>query len=72
MKYAIDKIEGNLVVLEELNTQEKKEINIKELPKKINEGTILTYVNDTYIIDEKLEKDRRVNIQSKFDMLRKK
>lgn len=72
MKYAIDKIEGDLVVLEELTTQEKKEINIKELPREIKEGTVLTYTNDIYIIDKNLEKERKANIKSKFDMLRKK
>lgn len=72
MKYAIDKIEEDLVVLEELTTQEKKEINIKNLPKEIKEGTILVYTNDTYIIDKNLEKERKANIKSKFDMLRKK
>lgn len=72
MKYAIDKIEGDLVVLEELTTQEKKEINIKKLPKEIKEGTVLTYTNDIYIIDKNLEKERKENIKSKFDMLRKK
>ena len=71
MKYAVDKIEENIVVLESLDTKEKKEVLLEVLPKDIKEGTILTYENEVYKKDELLEQQRRTSIQSKFDMLKK-
>lgn len=71
MKYAVDKIESNIVTLESLDTKEKKEVLLEVLPVNIKEGTILTYENDIYTKDQILEQQRRTNIQNKFDMLRK-
>lgn len=72
MKYAVDKIEKNLVTLESLDTKEKKEVLIEVLPSNIKEGTILTYENEVYKKDEVLEQQRKTSIQNKFNMLRKK
>ena len=71
MKYAVDKIEENIVTLESLDTKEKKEVLLEELPSNIKEGTIITYENEIYKIDEILEHQRRTSIKNKFDMLRK-
>lgn len=72
MKYAVDKIEENIVTLESLDTKEKKEVLLEVLPSNIKEGTILTYENEVYKNDEVLEQQRRTSIQNKFNMLRKK
>ena len=72
MKYAVDKIEENIVTLESLNTKEKKEVLLEVLPSNIKEGTILTYENEVYKKDEVLEQQRKTSIQNKFNMLRKK
>lgn len=72
MKYAVDKIEENIVTLESLDTKEKKEILLEVLPSNIKEGTILTYENEVYKKDEVLEQQRKTSIQNKFNMLRKK
>lgn len=71
MKYAIDKIEENIVTLESLDTKEKKEVPLEVLPSNIKEGTILTYENNEYKKDDVLEQQRRTSIKNKFDMLRK-
>ena len=71
MKYAIDKIEENIVTLESLDTKGKKEVPLEVLPSNIKEGTILTYENEVYKKDEVLEQQRRTSIKNKFDMLRK-
>ena len=71
MKYAVDKIEENIVTLESLDTKEKKEVLLEVLPSNIKEGTILTYENNEYKKDEVLEQQRRTSIKNKFDMLRK-
>ena len=72
MKYAVDKIEENIVTLESLDTKEKKEVLLEVLPSNIKEGTILTYENEVYKKDEVLEHQRKTSIQNKFNMLRKK
>ena len=71
MKYAIDKIEENIVTLESLDTKEKKDVLLEVLPSNIKEGTILTYENNEYKKDEVLEQQRRTSIKNIFDMLRK-
>lgn len=72
MKYVVDRIENEIVVLESLETQLKKEVILSELPEKIKEGNILVYENELYTIDLEEEQKRRQTIKSKFDMLRKK
>ena len=71
MKYAVDKIEENIVTLESLDTKEKKEVLLEVLPFNIKEGTILTYENSVYKKDEVLEQQRRTSIQDKFNRLKK-
>lgn len=71
MKYVVDKIEGNITILESLDTKEKKEVLLEVLPPNIKEGTILTYENNIFTKDEVLEQQRRTSIQNKFDKLRK-
>lgn len=72
MKYSVDKIEGNIVILESLSTKEQKEVLLEVLPSNIKEGTILTYENEVYKKDEVLEQQRRTSIKNKFNMLKKK
>lgn len=70
MKYAIDRIENNIAILENINTKEKKEISILNLPPNIHEGTILLETNNTYIIDTLEEITRTKLIEEKFKKLR--
>lgn len=72
MKYVVDRIENEIVVLESLETQLKKEIPLSNFPEGIKEGSILVYENELYTIDIEEEQKRRQTIKSKFDMLRKK
>lgn len=72
MKYAIDKIENNIALLESLEDKTKKEVSLDILPKDIKEGTILTYDNNEYKIDIDTETKRKESIKNKFAMLKKK
>lgn len=72
MKYSIDKIEDNIVLLEEITTGEKIEILKSKLPCDIHEGSILTKDGNTYIIDLTLEEERRNSIKERFNRLKKK
>lgn len=71
MKYAIDRIENSIAILENLDTKERKEVNIKDLPSSIKEGNILSYENNTYIINQDEELIRRKRILDKFNKLKK-
>lgn len=71
MKYSVDRIEGNIAILESLEDKEKKEIPIAELPSNIKEGNILIYKDNKYTKDELLERKRKKDLKNKFEMLRK-
>ena len=48
MKYAVDRIEDNLVIMENLETKEIIEIEKDKLPEDIKDGTILIYEDEEY------------------------
>ena len=70
MKYAVDRIEENIVVLENISSGEIVNIDIKKLPKNIKEGNILIKENDQYTLDLDTEKDRREDFRSRLERLK--
>ena len=70
MKYALDRIEENIAILENIETGELIKISIQHLPPNIHEGTILKEKNNTYTIDIQEEEKRRRKNQEKFKKLR--
>ncbi len=68
MKYIIDRIEDNIVTLENIYTKKTINISIDNLPKNIKEGSILLK-RKKYILlpNEKRKKD----IRKKFNHLKK-
>ena len=70
MKYALDRIEENIAILENIQTGEKIKVSIFKLPQNLHEGTILKEENNTYIIDNQEEEKRRKEIEEKFKKLR--
>ena len=72
MKYAIDRIEDNIVVIENLETKEIIELEKDKLPKDIKDGSIIIYENNEYKLDLDEEELRRKRIQDRFNRLRKK
>ena len=72
MKYAIDRFENNLAILENLATKENIEVDITKLPSNIHEGSILIENNGNYNKDLSTEKARRQLILAKFNKLKKK
>lgn len=69
MKYAVDQIIENIVILENIETLEKKEIELLKLPKDIHEGSILIKERN-YKIDKKEEALRRSKLQEKLKKLK--
>ena len=71
MKYVIDRIEEDIVVLENLETKEITNINIKELDFKVREGNILSKEDNKYILDLNTEKLRKEKLRNRFNKLKK-
>lgn len=70
MKYAIDRIIDNIAVLENIETKEKKEVNIDALPENVKEGSILIE-KINYILDLDEEEKRREILRARLDRLKK-
>lgn len=71
MKFAVDRIEENIAILEELESKIKKEVDITQLPNEIKEGSILKYTDNLYQLDVIEEENRRQNIKERFSRLKK-
>lgn len=70
MNYAVDQIVEDIVIVEDTITGEKKVIDKAVLPKEIKEGTILTLVDDNYVINDKEEEIRKERIRQKLERLK--
>jgi hypothetical protein len=70
MKYAVDRIEEDIVVLENIKTGEILEVSISNLPKGIHEGSILVKDNDEFLIDLDTEKERRESLRERLERLK--
>lgn len=70
MKYAVDSIVDDIAVLEELETKEKKEVNLEMLPEEIQEGNILVYQDNEYYINREYEAVRRETLEEKLERLK--
>ena len=72
MIYIVDRIENNIAVLENKETNEIINIDISILPTNLKEGNVLRYENNTYILDKKKKKKRRQLLLEKFNKLKNK
>ena len=70
MKYIVDRIEDNLVILEKYPTKEIIKIDKNILSNNIHEGSIIIYDGDKYYIDIDEELKKRKEILEKFMRLR--
>lgn len=70
MKFAIDRIEDNIVVLENIENNETINVNINELPIGISEKNIIYYDGKKYYLDEKEKYNRLLRIREKMDRLK--
>lgn len=71
MNFSVDKIVDGVVVLENINTLEKVEVLITDLPDGIVEGNILTLFDGKYIFNTSIEEERRKRIKNKLDRLKR-
>lgn len=71
MKYVIDKIENDIVLLESINDNNMTEVDIKLLPEGVKETDVLIFDGDSYILDNKAKEDRLDRIREKMEKLKK-
>ena len=69
MKYAVDRIEGDYAVLEDLETGEIINIELTKLPN-VRETDVLVFENGEYKIDESAKEERIKTIRDKMNSLR--
>ena len=69
--YAIDRIENDIVIAENLKTKEKSELKVNEFSITPKEGTIFSIENNSIIKQEKTEQDRRELLRQKMERLKK-
>lgn len=70
--YTVDRIEGNIVILENRNNNKIIEVELNKLPKSIKEGDILTRSNNEYIIEKNKTNSTKNNIRNRFNKLKSK
>ena len=70
MKYCVDRIEDNIVILQDLDTKEIKEVLKKDVGIRVKDGDILVYKDNKYMKDNKLKEDRLKLIQEKMNRLK--
>lgn len=72
MKYAIDRIENNIAILENLETKEIIEVDISLLPEGSKESSIITIIDNEYKLDIEEQQVRKASLLNRFNKLRKK
>lgn len=70
MKYCVDRIEDNIVILQDLDTKEIKKVLKKDIGIRVKDGDILVYKDNKYMKDNKLKEDRIKLIQEKMNRLK--
>ena len=56
--YAVDRIEGNIAVLE-ADDRTRKEVDLAQLPVGLKEGDVLAWESGRYSVDQEQTKQRR-------------
>lgn len=68
-EFTVDRIEEEIVTLENRKNKEMITINKDNLPENIKEGSILKKVNEKYILDEEKTKETEERIKEKMNKL---
>lgn len=67
--YTVEKIEKDIVTLEDRNKKDFFDVDKNILPLNIKEGDLLDLVDGEYIINETLTKETKKNIRNRFNSL---
>ena len=71
MRYIVDRIEEDKVVLEGRVSKRQKVVDINLLPKEVKEGDILSYKKQTYTILTEETLNRTEFMKNRFNKLKK-
>ena len=71
MKFAVDRIEGSIAILENIETGEKTPVDLLILPI-VKEKDILVLEDNLYRKDDKQREERIKKIREKLDRLKRK
>ena len=70
MKFAVDRIEDGIAILENIETKEKKEETLSSLPENTHEQAILIYENGFYTLSNEEEVLRKAALRAKLERLK--
>ena len=72
MKYVVDRIENNIIILENLKDKSILEISKDKINFLIKDGDVLYYDNNKFKLDLETKKKRIELIKEKFNKVKKK
>ncbi len=70
MKYAVDRIENDIVVLENIENNKIINVELSRMPRKVKEGDILVFKDNCYALDNNEKKIRLNRIREKMQRLK--
>lgn len=70
MKFAVDRIEGSIAILENIETGEKNSVDLLLLPV-VKEKDILVFEDNLYRKDDKARDERMQKIREKLERLKR-
>ena len=70
MKYVIDRFEGNYAILENQDTYEVIDVKRTKFPDEAQEGSVLSFENDTYSLDIYATNQKKEEILKRFSKLK--
>lgn len=71
MKYSVDRIEGDIVILDNIETNEIFQVKISELGFDVKEGNIISIDNGKYVLDLNEEVRRKNSLRERMERLRR-
>lgn len=71
MKYSVDRIEGSMVILQNINDGSKRQVLIENFNDSIKENDIVIYNNGEYLVNKEETKNRYNSLKERLERLRK-
>ena len=69
-KYSVDRIEENIIVLEDIENKEIIEINKSELDFEVVDGNILRLIDGKFVLDKETEVKRKESLRERLNRLK--
>ena len=69
-KYSVDRIEEDIIVLENIDNKEIIEINKSELDFEVIDGNILRLIDGKFVLDKEIEIKRKESLRERLNRLK--